>query len=73
MYLNISDEFTVECDDSVVEDVKTLMFKAYEEASFALHEWHTKHSKWFTGNDLPSFNIQLQSGSATGKNYYAIH
>lgn len=49
------------------------MFKSYEEASFALHEWHTKHSKWFTGNDLPSFNIQLQSGSATGQNYFDIH
>ncbi len=67
------DEFTVECALDVVDDVKRLMFKAYEEASFALHEWHTKHSKWFTGNDLPSFNIQLQSGSATGKNYYEIH
>lgn len=67
------DEFTVECADDVVEDVKRLMFKAYEEASYALWEWHKKHSKWFTGNDLPSFNIQLQSGSSVGENYYEIH
>lgn len=67
------DEFTVECADDVVEEVKQLMFKSYEEASIALWEWHKKHSKWFVGNDLPSFHIQLQSGSAVGEDYYSIH
>ena len=67
------DEFTVECAEDIVEDVKQLMFKAYEEASLALWEWDKKHSKWFTGDDLPSFHIQLQSGSATGYNYFDVH
>ena len=49
------------------------MFKSYEEASYALWEWHKNNSKWFVGNDLPSFHIQLQSGSAVGENYYEIH
>ncbi len=49
------------------------MFKAYEEASIAMWEWHKKHSKWFVGEDLPDFHIQLQSGSASGFNYYDVH
>lgn len=71
--LSYHDEYTVECDEDVVEDVKRLMYKSYEEASIAMWEWHKKNSKWFVGNDLPSFNIQLQSGSSVGNNYYEIH
>lgn len=67
------DEYTVECGLDVVEDVKKLMYKSYEEASIAMWEWHKKHSKWFKGNDLPSFHIQLQSGSSVGDNYYEVH
>ncbi|CAM0046621.1 hypothetical protein VPHK460_0094 [Vibrio phage K460] len=36
-------------------------------------DWHTKHSKWFKGGDLPTFAIQLQSGSAVGDDYYSVH
>lgn len=67
------DEFTVECALDIEEDVKRLMFKAYAEASEAMHDWHKKHSKWFVGNDLPNFAIQLQSGSSSGMNYFDIH
>ena len=67
------DEFTVECDEDVVDDVKRLMFKAYSEASDAMHQWHRDNSKWFLGNDLPSFAIQLQSGSAVGDDYFSVH
>lgn len=49
------------------------MYKSYEEASIAMWEWHKKNSKWFVGSDLPSFHIQLQSGSSVGDNYYEIH
>ncbi len=71
--LSMHDEYTVECTKDLEEDVKRLMFKSYEQASIALWEWHKKHSKWFKGGDLPSFNIQLQSGSSSGYNYYDIH
>jgi hypothetical protein len=67
------DEFTVECDDEVVSEVKDLMNTAYYEASIALHEWHKKHSKWFTGSDLPTFNIELNAGCKVGNNYWDIH
>jgi len=67
------DEYTVECADDVVEDVKDLMNKSYLEASIALWEWHKKHSKWFTGNDLPSFHIELNAGCKVGDNYWDIH
>jgi len=67
------DEYTVECADDVVEDVKDLMNTSYYEASIALHEWHKSESKWFTGNDLPSFNIELNAGCKVGDNYWAIH
>ena len=71
--LSYHDEYTVECDLDVVDDVKKLMYKSYEEASIAMWEWHKKHTKWFKGNDLPSFNIQLQSGSSVGKDYFSVH
>ncbi len=67
------DEFTVECADDVVDDVKELMNKAYYEASIAMWEWHKKHSKWFTGNNLPSFHIQLNAGAKVGDDYWSIH
>ena len=71
--LSYHDEFTIECALDIENEVKRLMFKAYEEASIAMWEWHKKHSKWFTGDDLPDFHIQLQSGSSSGRNYYDIH
>lgn len=71
--LSYHDEYTVECAEDIVEDVRELMFKSYEQASIALWEWHKKHSKWFTSDDLPSFNIQLQSSSSVGNNYYEVH
>lgn len=56
-----------------MDAVKQLMFKSYAEASEAMWDWHKKHSKWFTGSDLPDFAIQLQSGSAEGYDYYSVH
>lgn len=71
--VKVLDEFTVECADDVVDDVKELMNKAYYEASIAMWEWHKKHSKWFTGNNLPSFHIQLNAGAKVGDDYWSIH
>lgn len=71
--LSIHDEFTVECSKDIEEDVKHLMFESYKVASERMWEWHKKYSKWFTGDDLPDFHIQLQSGSSSGKDYYSVH
>lgn len=71
--LSYHDEFTVECDEDIVDDVKQLMFKSYAEASEAMWDWHKKHSNFFTGTDCPDFAIQLQSGSSTGHTYYDVH
>ena len=68
------DEFTVECENDVVAEVKDLMNTAYYEASIAMHEWHTKHSKWFTGADLPTFNIELNAGCKVSQDsYWDVH
>lgn len=71
--MSYHDEFTVECDQDIEDDVKRLMFESYKVASERMWEWHKAHSKWFTGRDCPDFNIQLQSGSSSGMNYYDIH
>lgn len=71
--LSYHDEYTVECADDITEEVGKLMAKSYTEASIALWEWHKEHSKWFVGNDLPSFHINLASGYKVGDSYWDVH
>ncbi len=71
--LDTHDEYLVESNLDVANEVGELMCKSYEEASYACWEWHKKHSKWFTGNDLPSFTFNLNGGWKKGKTYYSVH
>ena len=71
--LSYHDEYTVECPDDEVEIVKELMNSSYYEASLALHEWHRTKSLWFTGDDCPKFNIELNAGCKVGTNYWEVH
>ena len=67
------DEYTVECDADIAQDVGKIMNDSLYQASIAMHEWHKKHSKWFSGSDLPDFHIQLNAGFKVGNNYWDIH
>lgn len=67
------DEFTAECAEDIAQDVGKIMNDALYEASIALWEWHKNESKWFVGEDLPDFHINLSSGFKVGKDYWAVH
>jgi len=71
--LDIHDEFLVESAPDVARDVGELMCKSYKEASLACWEWHKNHSKWFVGDDLPTFSFNLDGGYSTGQTYYDCH
>lgn len=71
--LTMHDEYLIESDIDCAEEVGKLMRKSYEEVSYAVWEWYSKHSKWFVGDDLPDFCFNLDGGYTTGNNYYECH
>ncbi len=71
--LQMHDESLIECDEDLADDVGKLMCEAYEKSSYAVLDWHKKHSKWFVGGDLPTFSFNLDGGYSVGKNYYECH
>lgn len=71
--ISYHDEYTVESAPDCAEEVGKLMSKSYYEASIAMWEWHKKHSKFWIGEDLPTFHINLSSGFKTGNNYWDVH
>lgn len=71
--ISMHDEFLVESAEDCAQEVGALMNKAFEEVSIALLEWHTNHSKFFVGDDLPKFAINLSAGFKIGKTYWDVH
>lgn len=69
----MTDEFSVECAEDIVDDVGKIMCEAYEFASQECWEWHKKNSKWFVGHNQPSFMFNLAAGYKVGDNYWDVH
>jgi len=68
--LNIHDEYLVDCHPDISKEVGKLMCESYEVASYECWEWHKKNSKWFTGDDLPTFMFNLDGGCKISANNY---
>jgi hypothetical protein len=71
--LSYHDEYLVECSKNVAEEVGYLMVNSFTKVSQELHQWHEKNSKWFIGEDLPTFTIDLAGSYSIGENYYECH
>lgn len=71
--LSYHDEFLVESDEDIADDVGKLMSESYEYASEVCWDWHKKHSKWFKGSDCPSFMFNLDGGYKKGYTYLETH
>lgn len=71
--IDMHDEMLVEVSEEDSEKLGNIMSEAYTISAYELREWHRKNSKWFTGNDLPDFCIDLSSGFKMGKNYAECH
>ncbi len=67
------DEFLVECDESVTEEVGKLMCEAYKYASDKVFEWHMENPDRFPNTGTPTFAFDLDGGYAVGDNYLQTH
>ena len=63
----------IDAHNDVVDAAGKIVSDAYTYAGQRIWEWHKEESKWFTGNDLPNFCIDLSAGYKHGRDYYDVH
>lgn len=68
--LDMHDEFLVECDTELADQVGELMCESYRIASTTIFEWHKEHSRYFKHLNTP-FN--LDGGYKVGGSYIECH